>query len=205
VSELGLFPLPLVLLPTEQLPLHIFEDRYKELIGECLADDLEFGLVFADDDGVRQIGTRAGVLEVLPPPFPDGRMNVLVEGRERFRVVELTEGRSFHTADTAPVDDDDDPASDDVVERARMLFGRLRELTGSNVEVPDPALPQLSYALASRVELANEIKLGLLAEVSERLRLEQVCEILQEAAISVERQRRAAERAATNGKVDTSI
>jgi Lon protease-like protein len=205
VSDLGLFPLPLVLLPTEQLPLHIFEDRYKELIGECLAEDLEFGLVFADDDGVREIGTRAGVVEVLPPDFPDGRMNILVEGRERFRVVELTEGRSFHTADTARVDDDDDPAPDEVVERAQSLFGRLREITGSNVEVPDAALPQLSYALASRVELANEVKLGLLVEVSERIRLEQVCEILEEAAVTVERQRRAAERAATNGKVDIGM
>jgi hypothetical protein len=129
-------------------------------------------------------------------------MNILVEGRERFRVVELTEGRSFHTADTAPVDDEDDPAPEAVVERARSLFGNLRELTGSSVEVPAAELPQLSYALASRVELASEVKLGLLAEVSERLRLEQVCEILEEAAVAVERQRRAAERAATNGKVD---
>ena len=202
MSEIGLFPLPLVLLPTEQLPLHIFEDRYKELIGECLAEGREFGLVFADDDGVREIGTRAGVVEVLPPQFPDGRMNVLVEGRERFRVLELTGGRSFHTADTTPVDDEDDPAPEDVVERARELFGRLREVTGSTIEIPDPDLPQLSYALASRVELANEVKLGLLAEMSERVRLEPVCEILEVAAISVERQRRAAERAATNGKVD---
>jgi Lon protease-like protein len=202
MSELGLFPLPLVLLPTEHLPLHIFEDRYKELIGECLADDREFGLVFADDDGVREIGTRAGVVEVLPPPFPDGRMNILVEGRERFRLLELTEGRSFHTGDTAPLDDADDPAPLEVVERAQALFGRLRELTGSRVEIPAPESAQLSYALAARVELANDAKLALLAEVSERVRLDLVCELLEEAAISVERQRRAAERAATNGRVD---
>jgi Lon protease-like protein len=202
VSELGLFPLPLVLLPTEQIPLHIFEDRYKELIGECLAEDREFGLVFADDDGVREIGTRAGVVEVLGPEFPDGRMNILVEGRERFRLLELTEGRSFHTGDTAPVDDADDPAPEDVVARAQALFGRLRELTGSKIEVPSADVPQLSYALAARVELANDAKLALLGELSERVRLELVCELLEEAAVSVERQRRAAERAAGNGKVD---
>jgi Lon protease-like protein len=202
VNELGLFPLPLVLLPTEQLPLHIFEDRYKELIGECLAENREFGLVFADDDGVREIGTRAGVVEVLPPQFPDGRMNILVEGRERFRLLELTEGRSFHTGDIVPVDDADDPAPVEVVERAQALFGRLRELTGSRIEVPSPDVPQLSFALAARVELANEAKLTLLTELSERVRLELVCELFEEAAISVERQRRAAERAATNGKVD---
>ena len=201
MTELGLFPLPLVLLPTEQVPLHIFEDRYKELIGECLEDEEEFGLVYADDDGIREIGTRAGVIHVLTR-FEDGRMNVVVEGRERFRLVELTEGRSFQTAEVDALDDAHDPAESDTVERARALFGRLRELTGSEVEVPESETPQLSYALAARVELAPELKLELLAEVSERVRLERVCELLEGAALTVERQRRAAERAAGNGRVD---
>ena len=96
MNELGLFPLGIVLLPTEQIPLHIFEDRYQELIGECLADEREFGLVFADEDGLREIGTRAAVTEVLDK-FDDGRLNIVAEGRERFRLVELTEGRSFQT------------------------------------------------------------------------------------------------------------
>jgi Lon protease-like protein len=201
MSELGLFPLPLVLLPTEQVPLHIFEERYKELIGECIEDQGEFGLIYADDDGVREIGTRAGVLEVLTE-FDDGRLNILIEGRERFRMVELTEGRSFHTAEVAPVDDADDPSDADTVERARALFGRLRELTGSDVEVPDPETSQLSFALAARVELAPDLKLELLGETSERVRLDRVCELLEGANVSVERQRRAAERAAGNGRVD---
>jgi Lon protease-like protein len=206
VTELGLFPLPLVLLPTEHVPLHIFEERYKELIGECLAEEREFGLVFADDDGVREIGTRAAVVDVLPPEFEDGRMNIVVEGRERFRLLRFTEGRSFQTAETAPIEDDEEVASPDVVERARALFARLAELTGSDVEVPEPETPQLSYALAGRLyELAVETRLELLAEVSEPARLERVCEVLEEATLSVRRQRRAAERAARNGKVDIGI
>jgi Lon protease-like protein len=203
MSELGLFPLPLVLLPTELVPLHIFEERYKELIGECLAEDREFGLVFADDDGVREIGTRAAVVEVLPPEFEDGRMNIVVEGRERFRLLQLTEGRSFQTAEIAPLEDADDLPPVETVERARALFGRLAQITGSDVEIPDGDTPQLSYVLASRVyALANELRLELLAEVSETARLERVCEVLEDAAVTVERQRRAAERAATNGRVD---
>jgi len=201
MSELGLFPLPLVLLPTEQVPLHIFEDRYKELIGECLEDEEEFGLVYADDDGIREVGTRAGVIHVLTE-FEDGRLNIVVEGRERFRLVEVTEGRSFHTAEVTSLDDADDPPEPETVERARALFGRLRELTGSEVEVPEGGTPQLSYALAARVELAPDVKLELLEEVSERVRLERVCELLEGAALTVERQRRAAERAAGNGRVD---
>ena len=83
MTELGLFPLGIALLPTELLPLHIFEDRYKELIGECLEEDGEFGLVYADDDGIRDVGTRARVSEVITR-FEDGRLNILVEGGERF-------------------------------------------------------------------------------------------------------------------------
>jgi Lon protease-like protein len=200
MSRLGLFPLPLVLVPTERVPLHIFEDRYKELIAECLEGDEEFGLVYADEDGIREIGTRAGVVEVLAQ-FDDGRMNIVVEGRDRFRLLGLTSGRSFNTGSVAPVDDGDDPAEADSLERALGLFDRLRELTGSEVVMPDAGTPQLSYVLAGRVELAAAVKLELLEETSERVRLERVCELLEAAAITFERQRRAAERAATNGRV----
>ena len=203
MSELGLFPLPLVLLPTQQVPLHIFEERYKELIGECVAEDREFGLVFADDDGIRDVGTHAAVVEVLGPEFEDGRMNVLVEGRTRFRLVRLTEGRSFQTAETEPVTDEDEAPSPESVDRARELFSRLAALTGSDVDVPGPETPQLSYVLAARVhELSNDLRQELLVEVSEPVRLERVCDVLEEAAIMVARQRKAAERAATNGRVD---
>src|SRR4051794_37342058 len=94
MEEIGLFPLGLVLLPTEQVPLHIFEPRYRELIGESLEQGVPFGIVYADDDGLRQVGTLATVTEVVER-FADGRLNVVVEGGERFRLLELTEGRPF--------------------------------------------------------------------------------------------------------------
>ena len=203
MEEIGLFPLGIVLLPTEQVPLHIFEERYKELIAECLADEQEFGLLFADAEGVREIGTRAGVIEVLAR-LEDGRMNVVIEGRERFRLVELTRGRSFQTGQVEPFADDDDPAAADSVGRALELFNRLRELTGSDVEVPAADSSQLSFELAARVELPAEAKQELLQEASERIRVDRVGELLVDATVTVERQRRAAERAASNGKVDFS-
>jgi ATP-dependent Lon protease len=201
MSEIGLFPLGIVLLPSEQVPLHIFEERYKELIAECLADEQEFGLVYADAQGLREIGTRAAVVDVLAR-LEDGRMNIVVEGRERFRLLELTSGRTFQTGEIEPYLDADDPADPEAVQKALALFNKLKELTGSEVEVPDAGAAQLSYELAARVELAPESKQALLQESSERLRVEQVGELFVEAAQTVERQRRAAERAATNGKVD---
>ncbi len=198
MEEIGLFPLGLVLLPTEHVPLHIFEPRYRELIGECLSEDEPFGLVFADDDGLRPVGTLAAVVEVAEE-LEDGRMNVVVEGRERFRLVELTEGRSFHTGTIEPIGDRDDPPSEGEVERAVAVFTRLVALTGAEIEPPDAASGQPSFAIASRFELAPELKLELLEETSERLRLERLCEILEAAAASVERQREIGALAQTNG------
>jgi len=201
VDEIGLFPLGMVLLPTEQVPLHIFEPRYRELIGECLEDEREFGLVFADEDGLRAIGTRAAVTEVLEQ-FEDGRMNIVVEGRERFRLVEVNEGASYHTGAIEPVVDHTDPAGDESKERALELFRRLVELTGSDVEEPELDEPQLSFALAARFEFAPPVKQELLQSTSERLRLERLCELLEGAVEVVSRQQEIAARAQTNGKVD---
>ncbi|HET8968938.1 MAG TPA: hypothetical protein VFN06_05890, partial [Gaiellaceae bacterium] len=96
----------------------------------------------------------------------------------------------------------DDSAEAAVVDEALRLFGLLREVTESEVDAPEPELSQLSFALAGKVELPADDKLGLLAETSERLRMELVQELLANAVLTAQRVRRAAERASTNGKVD---
>jgi Lon protease-like protein len=202
VSEIGLFPLELVLLPTERVPLHIFEDRYKELIGECLAHDGEFGLVFADERGLREIGTRAAVAEVLER-FPDGRLNILVEGRERFRLVELTRGRAFHTAEVEEVSDEEEAAADDDVARALEQFDQLKEITSSEVSDPDPEAGLLSYQLASRVDFGAEVKQQLLEQRSEARRMHVVAELLENAVRTMALEQEVRERASQNGKVST--
>ena len=185
MEEIGLFPLGLVLLPTEQVPLHIFEPRYRELITECLDEGEPFGLVFADDDGLRRVGTLASVVEVTDR-FDDGRLNVVVEGGERFRLVELTDGRTFHTGTIEPLGDLEDPPNP------------------SEVESPDVGAGPPSFAIAARFELAPDLKLELLEQTSERLRLARLCEILETAAASVERQRAIAALAQTNGHAKPS-
>jgi Lon protease-like protein len=202
MSELGLFPLGIVLLPNEQIPLHIFEDRYQELIGECLQEEREFGLLFADEGGLREIGTRAAVTDVLEK-FDDGRLNIVAEGRERFRLLELTEGRSFQTGLVEEVaDDDPDEADPADTARALDLFHQLVDLTGAIVEEPRLDVPQLSFELAGRFELAPELKQRLLQLTSERSRMKLLAELLAGAAAAVEREREIAERAQRNGKVD---
>jgi Lon protease-like protein len=200
VQEIGLFPLELVLLPRERVPLHVFEPRYKELVGECLRENREFGLLLEDGEGRREIGTRAGVVEVLQI-FEDGRMNVVVEGRGRFRVVALTEGRSFLTADVEALDDEDDPPGEADVERALDLFRQLVEVAEAEIEDPDLSSPTLSFELASRIDFSPELKQELLELTSEQKRLRRLAGLMERAVATMEREREVRERAAGNGRV----
>src|SRR3989440_8702475 len=158
MPELGLFPLPIVLLPTERIPLHIFEPRYRELIEECIETGADFGLILTDGEGaVHEIGTRATVAQVLER-LDDGRLNIVVEGGERFRLLELTRGRSFTTGVVEPVADVDEPAEPTDVERALELFRELAETTESDVDVPEPASPQFDWEVAARVDFGVDSK-----------------------------------------------
>lgn len=196
--EVGLFPLGIVLLPTETVPLHIFEPRYQELIGDCLEGDGEFGLVYADESGVREVGTLARVADVLER-FEDGRLNVVVEGGSRFRVEQLTRGRSFMTAEVAPVDDEPGEVDRETAARAAGSFRALAALAGAETEDPDESSPQLSYELAAQVELPPEAKQRLLECRDELERLELVVELLDDARAALIATRELGERAKRNG------
>ncbi|MFN0156399.1 MAG: LON peptidase substrate-binding domain-containing protein [Gaiella sp.] len=203
MEEIGLFPLDMVLLPTELVPLHIFEPRYRELIDECLELELEFGLVQADDTGMRRIGTRAAVVEVLER-FEDGRLNIVVEGRERFRIVEMTGGRSFHTAQVEPFADSETESPAEARARAHALFARLRELTSSQVEVTGEETAGLAFALAARLELPVGLKQELLELEGEAPRLERVTTAIDAVVQALVRGQELASRARRNGHAPAS-
>ncbi len=198
MEEIGLFPLGIVLLPTERVPLHIFEPRYRELIAECLEEDGEFGLIYADEEGVREIGTLARVADVLDR-FDDGRLNVIVEGGARFRVERLTRGRSFMTAVVAPLEDDLSDVEEETAARAAGAFRALAALAGAATDPPDESSPRLSYELAAQVELAPDAKQDLLESRSEQERLELVAELLDLARQTLIATRELGERAKRNG------
>jgi Lon protease-like protein len=201
MPELGLFPLPIVLFPTERIPLHIFEPRYRELVEECLANGSEFGLSLATGDGaVHEIGTRASVTDVLEV-LEDGRMNVVIEGGERFRLLELTSGRAFATGIVELVADDDETADPADVERATSLFGELAALAESPVDPPDPESPQLDWELAARVDLGVDAEQELLAMQSPRARMARLAELLGIALEAMRVEQVLRERAGQHGKV----
>jgi Lon protease-like protein len=199
MDELGLFPLPMVLVPTERVPLHIFELRYQELIGECLEHDREFGLVFEEDDVLREIGTRSAVVDVLDR-FEDGRLNVLVQGQERFRILRETTGRSFRTAEVEAVGDDEGESERSARERALELYRALGRVVETEVDEPESNARFLSFELAARVDFGPQRKQELLEIRSEPERLRAVSALLERAAEAITLERALAESASKNGR-----
>jgi hypothetical protein len=105
VALLPLFPLEVVLLPGTPLPLHIFEPRYKEMIGECIAKSAPFGVVRTLEEGIAEVGCTAEIVMVTKE-YPDGRMDLVAEGRNRFEVLELNRERSFLRAEILLIPDE---------------------------------------------------------------------------------------------------
>jgi Lon protease-like protein len=201
MSRLGLFPLSLVLVPTERVPLHVFEPRYKELVGECIEQGEEFGVVLQADEGeAHDVGTRAAVAEVLQV-LPDGRMNVVIEGGDRFRLLDLHHDRPFLSADVEEVVDEDDPPDPDDVERALEVFVQLQQTVGSPAEPPDTSSPLFDWEVVSRVDFGAQQKQELIEIVSPRLRYPRLVELLEHALEALSLEREVRQRASGNGKV----
>ncbi len=201
MDEIGLFPLNLVLVPGEQAPLHIFEPRYRELIAECLDFGADFGLLLEDDEGMRDVGVRCAVVEVTDR-FPDGRLNVVVEARERFQLMELTEGRPFKTAEIEDVPDETETPTEDEMEECLAAYARVIAAADVEVDEIDLDATSIAYQIASRVDFGTEIKQGLLEIRSERERVVRLAPMLNQAAEAVERESEIRRRAAGNGRVE---
>jgi Lon protease-like protein len=137
------------------------------------------------------------VLEVLD----DGSMNVIVEGGERFRLLELTKGRSFTTGIVEPVVDLDEPADEVDLARAAELFAELADAAESDVDLPDLESPHFEFELAARVDFGVDPKQELLASTSPRARVKRLNELLEVAIEAVRIEHTLRERAGLNGKV----
>jgi Lon protease-like protein len=200
-TEIGLFPLNLVLVPGEQAPLHIFEPRYRELIGECLDFGNDFGLLLEDDEGMREVGTRCKVVEVIDR-FPDGRLNVVVEATERFQLLEVTDGRAFRTAAVETLPDESDTPLEDEVEEVLAAYARVVAAAEAELDDLDLDADSVAYQIAARIDFGTEVKQGLLELRSERERVIKLAPMLNQAAEAVEREREIRTRAAGNGRVE---
>ena len=200
VREFPLFPLGLVALPSELIPLHIFEERYKTMMSECLRDESEFGILWLADDGLREIGCACEIAEVIER-MEDGRMNLVARGTRPFRVLERQGHLAYPAGVVEFLDDREDALDTDVAGAAHEAYADLvRRATDR-----DPSAEELSdmtaYAMAATVDFGLEAKQGLLDLRSENARLRLVTRLFRAAIKRLDFVDRAQERARSNGRV----
>lgn len=198
---LPLFPLELVLFPGMALPLHIFEPRYKELVGECLEHDSPFGIVRAVEDGIAQIGCSAEVVTVVKR-YDDGRLDIVTRGLQRFEVLEINQDRSFLRADVKFLEDRSD-ASIEAKKKAFDLHHSLLLMAASGQAVPalDPPDDLLSFYLISQLPVDLDFKQTILAMPSESQRLSTLIEYYEAILPELGKRIEAKKKSGSNGHV----
>lgn len=201
VEDFPLFPLGLVALPHELVPLHIFEERYKTMIGECLELDREFGIVWTtEEDGARHTGCAMEIARVLEH-MEDGRMNILTRGTRPFRIVEMRDDLPYPAGIVEFLEDKDEEPDEATVDAAHEAYRDL-VAEATDREMEDDELEGMSaYAMAATVDFGLEAKQGLLDLRSENARLRLVTRLFRAATKRLDFIERAQVRARSNGRV----
>jgi len=200
VRDFPLFPLGLVALPSELVPLHIFEDRYKTMIGRCLDEGSEFGIVWMSEDGLRPIGCACEIAEVVER-MEDGRINLIARGTRPFRIEERQEELPYPAGTVEFLDDRAEEEDADAAEAAHEAYADLvNEATDRTPDMTE--IGEMSaYQMAATVEFGLDAKQGLLDLRSETARLRLVTRLFRAALKRLDFVNRAQARARSNGRV----
>jgi Lon protease-like protein len=205
VRSFPLFPLGIVALPSESLPLHIFEDRYRRMIERCLkaesaSPEREFGIVWLSEQELKPVGCACEVEQVIER-LDDGRLNILVRGTRPFRLLERQDELPYPAGVVEFLDEEPEKLDEQAAEAARTLYRELvreatdRELEPAELEVLD------AYGMAGTVEFDVAAKQELLELRSENARLRLLAQLLEGAIEHLGVLERAHARALSNGKV----
>lgn len=195
-----LFLLGIVALPGESVPLHVFEDRYRMMIEECLLSEREFGIVWSADGDLKPVGCACRIEETLER-MEDGRLNILVRGTRPFRLLERQDDLPYPAAVVEFLNDQDEEADAQAGRSARELYKELVE-QATDQTLKQDELEQLdAYRMAATVEFGSDAKQELLELRSENARLRLLGLLLRAAMKRLELVERAQTRARSNGKV----
>jgi len=196
---LPLFPLDVVLLPGTPLPLHVFEPRYKEMIGECLERNEVFGVVRTKEGGVAEIGCTAEIMTVTKK-YDDGRMDIVTVGRDRFEVLQVNQDRSFLQAEVLYLRDEPGAASPEEISQAMKLHTEIMTLAGAQpADASEIDKQQLSFHLAGSLPLDLDFKQALLGMKSEPERLQAIISFFETLLPSMRRTVHVRRKAGGNG------
>ena len=200
VRDFPLFPLQLVALPSELVPLHIFEERYKAMMGRCLEQPSEFGIVWVSDDGLKQVGCACEIVEVLER-FEDGRLNLIARGTRPFRLDSRQDELPYPAGTVEFLDDREEEPDEEAAGDAREAYAKLVEHATDRRPDPDELAAMSAYEMAATVEFGLDAKQGLLDLRSESARLKLVARLFRAALKRMDFVERAQARAKSNGKV----
>ena len=200
VRDFPLFPLGLVALPHELVPLHIFEERYRIMFAELLEHGGEFGIVWSTDEGERTVGCACEIERVLEH-FEDGRLNVLTRGTRPFRIVERQPDRPYPAATVEFLDDKDEQPDETAADAARAAYAELVVEATDNEPDPDELATKSAYEMAATVDFGLDAKQGLLDLRAENARMRLVTRLFRAAIKRLDFVERAQARARSNGKV----
>ena len=197
-----LFPLDLVLLPGVPLPLHIFEPRYKEMITECLEQKKHFGLIRNREEILATVGCTAEILQVLKK-HPDGRMDILAEGKKRFEVLGMNQERSFLQAEVFFLEDEGQAAEAADIEAALRVHSEIMHLAGAESEHDQEAdTSQLAFRLAGSLPFDPDFQQALLEMNSEAERMRALVAFFERLLPVLQRNAAARQKAGGNGHVN---
>ncbi len=198
--DFPLFPLDLVALPSEYVPLHIFEARYRTMVAECLERDRELGIVWLADDELKPIGCAVAIERVLER-MEDGRINILTRGTRPFRLIERQDDLAYPAGTVEFLGDRVEVCDDAARQAARDAYAALvLEATDNELDA-DVLEAMTAYDMAATVEFGLEAKQGLLELRSENARLRLLARLLRAALKRLDFVDRAQARARSNGKV----
>jgi Lon protease-like protein len=200
VRDFPLFPLGIVALPHELVPLHIFEERYRTMVAECLEQGTEFGIVWAGEEGVRPVGCAVEITEVLER-MEDGRMNIVTRGTRPFRIVDEHHDLPYPAGTVEFLVDKDERPDAKTVAAAHDAYGSLVEQATDRTPEAEELRAMTAYQMAATVDFGREAKQGLLDLRSENARLRLVTRLFRAASRRLEFIERAQARARSNGKV----
>ncbi len=200
VRDFPLFPLELVALPSEIVPLHIFEERYRTMIGECLESEREFGIVCATADRVRPVGCAMEITQVIER-LENGSLNILSRGTRPFRVIEEVHHLPYPAGVVEFLQDKPEEPHEPTRSAAHQVYARLVQEATDKVLEDDELDPLTAYELAATVDFGLEAKQGLLDMRSENARLRLVTRLLRAALKRLDFVERAQVRAQSNGRV----
>ena len=170
MKDIPLFPLNIVALPKEKIPLHIFEPRYKKMIKNSINSGEPFGIVLQDQDGLKSIGCSVKIINVIKE-YPSGEFDIIVEGQQCFQIKNKVQENDNLWIGTISYIQDQSDINEDLLDKIRDQYLHIILKLGVNEDMERHINKNKSFDFIEFINLPNKIKQELIEEDSENKRL----------------------------------